>query len=30
MVMKNVPDSNRFPVSAFDRRSYVARKRGQW
>lgn len=29
MVMKNVPDSNRFLVSAFDRRSYVARKRGQ-
>ena len=29
MVMKNVPDSNRFLVSAFDRRSYIARKRGQ-
>src|SRR5690606_19974849 len=29
MVMKNVPDSNRFLVSAFDRRAYVARKRGQ-
>ena len=29
MVMKNIPDSNRFLVSAFDRRSYVARKRGQ-
>ena len=27
--MKNVPDSNRFLVSAFDRRAYVARKRGR-
>ena len=26
--MKNVPDSNRFLVSAFDRRAYVERKRG--
>lgn len=26
---KNVPESNRFLVSAFDRRSYVARKRGK-
>lgn len=28
--MKNVPDSNRFLVSAFDRRSYVERKRGKF
>ena len=27
--MKSVPDSNRFLVSAFDRRSYVERKRGR-
>jgi len=27
--MKNVPDSNRFLVSAFDRRAYVERKRGR-
>jgi len=27
--MKNIPESNRFLVSAFDRRSYVQRKRGQ-
>ena len=27
--MKHIPESNRFLVSAFDRRSYVTRKRGQ-
>ena len=27
--MKNIPESNRFLVSAFDRRSYVQRKRGK-
>ncbi len=27
--MKNIPDANRFLVSAFDRRAYVLRKRGK-